>query len=72
MKYKVIGDFEEVKVILNYSYNDILIDYQGMLDYFGNKDQDVLLYGFILDNYTRLHFWYPPSYFLQDFYKKES
>jgi hypothetical protein len=71
MKYKVIGDFEEVKEILNYSYTDILIDYQGMLDYFGNKDQDVILYEFVLDNYTKLHFWYPPFYFLQDFYTKK-
>jgi hypothetical protein len=70
MKYKVIGDFEEVKAILSYSYNDILIDYQDMLDYFGNKDQDVLLYEFVLDNYTRLHFWYLPFYFLKEFYSK--
>jgi hypothetical protein len=71
MQYKVTGDFEEVKEHLGYSKEDLLFDYQCLQYCFGEYDEDVKLFRYIIDNYSMLYFWYPSFAFLKDFYKKE-
>jgi hypothetical protein len=45
---------EAIKQLITYDYVDILSDYESMKDYFGIKDPDVILYGFVLDHFSVL------------------
>jgi hypothetical protein len=70
MKYKVIGDFEEFKEHLGYSKEELLFDYQCLHYCFGEEDEAVKFFRYIIDNYSMLNFWYLPFYFLKEFYSK--
>jgi hypothetical protein len=70
MKYKVIGDFEEVKEHLGYSKECLLSEYQCLHSYFGEDDEAVKFFRYIIDNYSMLYFWYPSFAFLKEFYSK--